>query len=216
MKKIMLLALAAVSAMLVVPTFASAEALHVSKTGPFTVHGGESKLLRTSGNGTHGPTVTGNGEFETTTTGWIHLTFHGVTNSLGQKCTNVAGSTDKVTTAKLPFHLVTLPGKSPGILLTPAAGGGNHFASFTCGGFVPVTVSGTGLLGTITAPNCGGTQPTATVSFQSEIPGHQKHKEDITGFKPTLSSNLAGSVSPSSMDAHATITFPENRTLTCT
>jgi hypothetical protein len=205
MKKIMLLALVAVSAMLVVPTFASANPpVHVSATGSFTVHGGASKLQRTSGGGTEGKTVTGNGTFETTTTGTVELTFSEVTSEFGA-CSNVK-------TTKLPFHLVTLDNGSPGILITSL---NNHFATFTCAGFVPVVVNGNGILGTITSPACGGTSNKATLSFKPSIPGHQQHST-LTGVKYGLTSSILGSVSPSSMDATATVTFPANRTLTCT
>jgi hypothetical protein len=204
MKKMMLLALAAVCALLVVPSFASANPLHVSATGPFTVHGGASELTRTSGNGTKGKTITGNGTFETTTTGTVHLTFDEVTSEQ-------LGSCENVTTTNLPFHLVTLNSGAPGILITSA---NNHFATFKCG-FITVTVNGNGVLGTITSPACGGTSNKATLSFAKSVAGHQQHTS-VTGVTYGLNSTILGVTSPSSMDATATITFPANRTLTCT
>jgi hypothetical protein len=212
MKKIMLLALAAVSALLTLPAFASANPPpHVSSTGNFTVHGGASKLQRTSGGDLHGTTVTGTGTFETTTTGTVELTFHGVTSGFGI-CNSGGQIAGTVKTTKLPFHLITLANNQPGILITSA---NNHFASFICGGFVPVNVNGNGILGTITSPACGGTSNKASLSFKPAISGHQQHTT-LTGVSYGLTSSIFGAVSPSSMDAAATITFPANRTLSCT
>jgi hypothetical protein len=210
MKKIMLLALAAIGAMLVVPTFASATPAHVNTAGSFTAHGGASELSRTSGSGIHGTTATGTGSFENTTTGTIKITLHGVTSSVGN-CTSTGQPSGTVTFTKLPFHLVTI---RPFILMLITIPAG-HLASPVCGGFVPFSISGNGILGTITSPACGGTSNKATLKFESASAGHQKHTT-WTGTTYGLSSSLAGSVSPTSLNAAATITFPANRTLTCT
>jgi hypothetical protein len=213
MKKLMLLALAAVCALLALPSFASANPVHVSATGNFTVHGGPSKLERTDGNFTHGTTVTGTGSFENTTTGTVELTFHGVTSdSAGGSCASTGQPAGTVKTTKLPFHLVTLNSGAPGILITAL---NNHFATFRCGPFqVQVAVNGNGIIGTITSPGCGGTSNKANVSFKPSSAGHQGHNS-VTGVTYGLTSTIF-STSPSSMDANATITFPANRTVTCT
>jgi hypothetical protein len=204
MKKIMLLALIAVSAMLVVPTFASANPpLHVSAAGAFTVHGGESRWQRTAGGSNAGKTTTGSGSFETTTTGTIELRFDDLTTEFGA-CSDVK-------TTKLPFHLVTLANDQPGILITSL---NNHFASFTCAGFT-VNVNGNGILGTITSPACGGSSTTATLNFKPSTSGHQQHTT-ITGVNYGLTWSGLGSLSSLSIEASTTLTFLASRTLTCT
>ncbi len=101
---------------------------------------------------------------------------------------------------------------APGILITTL---NNHFASKVCGGFVPSTLTGNGLLGTITSPACGASSNKVTLSFHSAMPGHQKHMI-YTGVKYDLAKSIAGSVSTAAVDAHMTMTFPSTRTLTCT
>lgn len=213
MKKMMLLALAAVSALLVVPAGASALPAHLSANpGNFTVHGGASALSRAAGGGTHSATVTGTGSFQNTTTGTVKLTFHGSTNSLLGSCTTSGQPSGTIATTTLPFHLVML-GSQPGILITPAAGS-NHFASFNCG-FVGINVRGDGILGTITSPGCGQASNKATINFSSNGAGVQNHLT-YTGETYDLESSLFGSYSTSAMDAHATISFASSPTLICT
>ena len=220
MKKLMLLALAAISALLVVPTFASAAPIHAQthaggNPGAFTVTGGTSQLVRTSGSGSHGEAVGGSGTFENTTTGTVKLTFHKVTSALGNCGSTTEGHAElagggTVTTTTLPFHLVTLPGGQPGILITSANG---HFATYRCGG-ITINVNGTGILGTITSPACGGTSSNAVLSF-SQTAGVQNHKS-YTGATYNLTSTILGSTVESGMTATAAIGFGGARTLICT
>ncbi|HST68381.1 MAG TPA: hypothetical protein VLI94_01840 [Solirubrobacterales bacterium] len=223
MKKMMLLALAAVSALLALPAFASAAPVHVQthaggNPGAFTVAGGASELVRSSGGGTKGETVSGNGTFENTTTGTVKLTFGKVKSETLGDCASTAEGHSRatgpgtVTTTTLPFHLITTPTGNPAILITSNIG---HFASFTCGGIgIGVTVNGNGIIGTITAPACGGTSTTATLSF-TQAGGIQNHKT-YTGVSYNLTSTILGSASESGMTAHATVTFGGARTLICT
>jgi len=222
MKKMMLLALAAVSALLALPAFASAAPVHVQthaggNPGAFTVAGGKSELVRKSGGATKGETVSGSGTFENTTTGTVKLTFGKVSSETLGNCASTAeghssaSGPGTVTTTTLPFHLITTPTGNPAILITSAAGG--HFASFTCSG-IGVTVNGNGIIGTITAPACGGSSATATLSF-TQTAGVQNHKT-YTGVTYNLTSTILGSASESGMNASATITFGGTRTLICT
>jgi hypothetical protein len=180
MKKSLLLALAVVSAaMLAVPALASAQTAHLSATSAFTVTGGASTLATTSGVTTAGTSVTGTGEFTTTTTGTLKLIFHGVTEEIfGTKCGSTgqghAENSGTVTTTDLTFHLIMLATNKPGILITPNAAT-SVFAHFKCLG-IETTVTGSGILGTITAPACGVASSTATLKFRSTSNGHQEHK----------------------------------------
>jgi len=214
-KKMMLLALSAISAaMLVVPAVASALPAHLNANpGAFQVHGFNSELSRVAGGGSHGTTTTGSGSFENTTTGTITLKFHGVTSG-GLPCNSTGEPSGTVATTKLPFHLVMLATNKPGILITPLNG---HFATYLCGGFVQVIVKGNGVLGEITSPACGVAQNTATVKFNGAA-GVQTPSE-YTGVKYGLESSVAGSAySPSAMNATATIQFGPgvNPSIVCT
>jgi hypothetical protein len=222
-KKMMLLAVAAVSAaMLAVPAFASAQSAHLSlNPGAFTLKGGVSNLSRVAGGGSTGQETTGSGNFENTTTGTIKLTFHKVNAGILGNCASTAeghsfaAGAGTVTTTTLPFHLITLPTESPAILITPSATG--HFASYTCQlGTVVVGGAGKGVIGTITSPKCGEASTTAVAKFTGTN-GVQAHT-NYTGTKYTLESSVnGGAFSQSAMTAEATITFGGFKpTLICT
>jgi hypothetical protein len=213
MKKLMLFALVAVSALLALPTFAAATPAHVSSTGNFTLHGGALLMERTDGTITHGTTLTGVGSFENTTTGTLEFALHGLTAGF-ETCTSTGQPAGTVKTTKLPFHLVMLAPGKPGILITPGPIG--HVASYVCFGLINVVMNGNGILGTITSPACGSTSNKATLRFEQSIPGHQKHNT-YTGVNYGFTTSLSGGAAvPTSLNAAATITFPANRTLTCT
>ena len=222
-KKIMVLAIAAVSAaVLALPAIASAgvwdleqEGGHCTALKPckFTVHGGTQQLT-TAGSTVHCTTVTGNGEYTDTTTGHLHLTFHGCTTEVfGAKvnCNNVSGQTNTITTKKLSIHNVLLEAspRTPGVLIKPVEA---SFASFTCFG-VGVTVSGNGVIGQVTSPACGATSKTATISFTSKSTGVQTWSQVTT--TGTVYGLKKGEES-ASQDGSATITFGTNGKLNCT
>lgn len=233
MKKVMLGALAALCAMLALPALASATPAHVTPqpVGNATITGGHTELTRTGGF-TTGTSVTGSASFESTTTGQLQLLFHGVKSSIGSNCTNT-GTTGTVTTTPLTFHVIqtTNPetGKpEPKLLITggptstPETEGegtwGHHFADFSCGIFIPtVQVRGTGIIGTITAPACDTKSNTATVKFEQEAVGVQKHRV-WTGNSYDLEASLGGEYATAAMNAEATITFAGGATpeLDCT
>jgi hypothetical protein len=226
MKKMMLLALAVSASLLALPALAAATPAHMKPTANFTVSGLNSVLKTTAGGVTNGKSVTGNGSFENTTTGTVNLTFHGVqsenpvTNcaSTGQGHALIAGGGTVTTTNPLPFHLIMVETNKPGILLTPNAQTG-IFAHFACaGGLVNVTVTGNGIIGTITSPECGKASNTAKLKFESSSPGHQKHRL-WTGTSYDLHTTAnSGAPSTFSLDAEATITFAGGATptLECT
>lgn len=221
----MLVGLAALCAMLALPAFASATPAHLDKVpeGSFTAHGGHLQLSRASGEIYTGATTTGVGTFESTTTGRIQLTFHAVKNSIGVNCQTAGQPTGTILTTELTFHLVMLATNVPGILITGGPtpgepGWGHHFADYNCGIFFPtVQWKGNGILGTITAPECGRRSSTATVSLEAIEAGVQKHTV-YTGVNYRLESSISGGAySQQAIATHATITFPGGeRELICT
>jgi hypothetical protein len=216
MKKIMLLALAAVSAVLfVVPASASAGVWDIEPANglyplTFNIHGGTAELKTTGGTSVHCTSVSGTGSYADKTTGTINLTFHGC-KAFGFNCNSTGAPAGTIVTTALPFHNVHLePNKTkPGILITP---NGTHFASFTCF-IVGVTVSGNGVLGEVTSPACGATSNTAVVKFASTAPGVQLWKQVTTAGTVY---NLKKGEENASQDATGTITFPQNAKLNCT
>lgn len=220
-KKTMLLALAAVSAaFLAVPALASAQPAHLKEGAPaFTIAGGAGTLSRTDANSVSCTSVTGKGQFENTTTGNVtELTFKGCKNGLGFNCASteeghLASSQTITTTVPLPFHLIMYATDKPAILLTPNAQTA-IFSHFTCLG-VKVTVTGNGIIGTITAPKCNVSSATATLAFEGGA-GVQNHIK-YTNTDYDLHSVLGGSVATSAINTTATITFTGgNRTIECT
>lgn len=172
----MLLALAAVSAvMFVLPAVASAEVAHVSSVGKFTLSGSDPTLTE------HGEstkvtceTATGSGEFTTTTTGVITISFHGCKeNVFNTSCTGEPTVGEETpgtitTTPNLEFHLIEIENNTPGVLITPKEG---HFATFKCaGGLVTKKIGGNGIIGHITS-TCGVTESTThKIDFESTDP----------------------------------------------
>jgi len=197
-KKIMLLALGAVSAVLLaLPAMASALVpLHLEPTPPAAVSqpihnaGGEVKPFLSAESGL---TITcdgfsGSANFEAGgTTGTMKLTFGpNCKESLtGGPCTNTGVEKDnRITTELLPFHLATVEhpakggGKSPGVLVTPNAN--TFFARFTCHtifGTLEQNVTGNGVIGTIINPACNGLSTDATIKFEESAHGKQTHNK---------------------------------------
>lgn len=210
-KKMMLLALSVVSAALfALPAVASATPAHINAPEAFTISGTETVTLEQDDGlkvECHASTsVTGSGNFENTTTGTIQLLFHGCTSS-GINCNSEGQPSGTITTTVLPFHLVTLSGKG-GVLITSNNG---HFATFNCTIFVKKEVTGNGVLGTITSPECGKASKTAAISFAQGATGSQLHPT-YTGTTYQLKSNGTNSAQIASGQIH----FPVEKTLTCT
>jgi hypothetical protein len=188
-RKILLSALAAVSAaVLVVPATASAyiplhlEPMAANTLVPVTTPAGAPapflSALNTNGGATSTVicnSVTGNATFDAGgTTGTLNLTFGGSCNTGGVSCRSTAPNepAGNIQTTTLPFELVTLPGKLPGVLVTPNADG--SFAHILCA-IVAFTVTGNGVIGTIENVKCDETKATADVSFEQASHGIQKH-----------------------------------------
>ena len=219
-KKIILLALAAAS---VAACSLSATAMAAEEDVPLHIVpqlvgakpiDGEGTATLTSGFGSVVCTsASGTATFENSTTGTLEQTLKGCT--LGSSnCTTSGQATGVVTTASLPFHLVTVKDTptgetGPGILVTTNLG---SFASFTCG-FLGFNVGGNGLIGTITKPNCGNEAFEATIKFSSSSTGVQTHRT-VVGTLTEYS--LETSASSASEDWSGVITFGQTSRLECT
>src|SRR5215211_2208043 len=185
-KKIMLLALAAVSAaVLALPVMASAlTPLHLTPVpvGAKTiddVNAFNPTLSTSSGTTIECGKFSGSTTFTTGTTGTMQLTFseHCHVNGFGgETCNSGTNTNGTITTTVLPFDLATLPNNKPGVLVTPASG--NHFATFVCKVFgisATTVVSGNGVIGTITTPACGASSANPVIKFSTTKHGFQEH-----------------------------------------
>jgi hypothetical protein len=218
MKKIILLALAAISAAIfVLPATAMAiTPLHVvpKPESAKTVHGVGSATLTGPQDITcvsHSGTAT----FSTTTTGTFQQTFKECKAGI-RRCTTSGQAVGTIKTNVLPFELGTVEDSithagGPGILVTPGPGG---FASFTCEGEFPTTVAGNGLIGTITKPACGSSSKEATIEFSSSSHSVQTHKT-VVGTATEYYLQAFGAFQASE-DAHGTITLGTEAKLECT
>jgi hypothetical protein len=218
-KKIMLLALAAVSAALfAMPAVASAGTWDISPTNATFSIDGTTAQLTTANRTVHCTSSTGNGSYTSATTGNIELTFSGCT-SLGTKCwTNppFKESEQKITTTEMVFHNVELENNVPGIQIT-GNGAAQHMASFKCGfGLVTVVVSGN-VLGEVTKPLCGAAATSVgEVVFATNETGQRWKQITTTGTSYDETATVNGTPETGAQVGSGTITFAQNVTSTCT
>lgn len=221
-KKLMLVALAAFSAlMFALPAVASAEVWHIDTAEEFTAEGGQATLtVRPNSAGESVTEVTcstnsASGVYENTTTGKeLTITFHGchIVGSAAT-CTTSGQPSGTIKTTDLTFHNIMIDPEVPGILITSNAG---HFASFVCGGFIPVAVNGNGIIGEVER-NCGESANGGGLLFESSSTGVQKYMQVTTaGTKFDLSSTSLGTTRTASEDATGTIGFEGEQTINCT
>ena len=147
-------------------------------------------------------TDTNEGEFTTSMTGTVVVTFHECKFE-GLACTTPGQPKGTIQTTELAFHLVYLdpeggePHERPGILFTPHEG---HFATFTCaGGLVHIEVRGSGVAGTITSPKIGGEANKAVISVKATAAGQEhttvtatNEKEEEKSIKFGLEASVNG------------------------
>jgi hypothetical protein len=187
-KKMMVLAAALTAlAFAALPAVASAgepqtHCINGAASCSFTVHGGPAGWNTASAGSTNCSSVTGSGTMGTTT-GSMALVFHGCTESVfGSACTTSGQPSGTIATTALIYHnIYASAGKSsPAILITPNATSG-IFSHYTCaGGLVTKTISGNGLIGTLTKPKCGETTNVFEFALEQSVAGTQKHMQ-ITG-----------------------------------
>jgi hypothetical protein len=211
-KKMMLLALAAVSAaMVAMPAAASATYNHLHGTPAFTWHGPAGSWSTVGGETFKCKTTSGQGAFNTTTTGSMDLSFHGCSTTVFGftfSCTTEGQPTGTIVTAPLEFDLIRIDGGGNGIRLKPTAPS-TAVAHFGCAG-VQKTLGGS-IIGTLTSPGCDVQSNTATVDFNVSQHGVQEHRK-WTGNDYNLISNGV----MQAWDTHATIVFSSAQTVTCT
>ena len=171
-KRTMFAALVAAFAFAALPALASAVTLTPATQQSFTLHGTDPTLGTTYEGEPLGfkcTTVEGSGSI-TDKTGNVHLSFKGCKDeAFGFSCTT-PGYASGTITATATAHLETVNG-NPAVLLKPTTG--EAFAEFECF-ILGITVTGNGIIGTITSPGIGEKSTEATVSFEAEG-GTQKH-----------------------------------------
>jgi hypothetical protein len=228
-KKMMLLALAAVSAaMFALPAVASAgEPVIDPASGKFpltfTSAGGHSELRANEEPPITCTSNTGTGKYTSGTTGEIALTFHGCTTSFfgfPVSCNSAGQPSGTIKTNTSVFHnvYVTDAKTNPGVLVTPPTSPAGLYTTIICGGFASIEVRGNGIIGELTSPKCGAVaQKTATLNFAATGSSQTLKKVTATGTEYSLSSTTesSGKVTTSCEVAEGTVTYAENATLTC-
>jgi hypothetical protein len=223
--KLMMLALAAVSASLfVLPAVASAAEWTIdSETGAlptFTSSGGAAKLT-SSGFGAFLPVeCTGHsdsGKYISSTTSVRSLIFTGCTQG-PEKCSNTADAETIEFTKELVTHNIMIEntataGGTPGLLITPTSG---HFATFKCGSST-LMIKGNGIIADIITPKCGDAfSKTMTVAFETTSSGIQKYKLiETAGTSYDLSTTTSFGTFTSGLDMTTTVTFNQGFKMTC-
>ncbi len=230
MKKLMLLALAAVSAMLfALPAAASAETWQIDWNGgnhaaalKFKTKSGVVSLTTTAGDTVTCQSSTGEGQYNSTTTGSTSLLFHSCKSS-SAPCTTAGQPTGTIKANTLSVHnfWVNKHGvRTRGILLKPPVGG--DFATFKCTifGIGPeITVTGNGVIGEVElTAACNTAANVAHLNFQSSQAGHQtitKLWNTGTSTVWDLTVDKDGAPSTASQDGTGTIEFTIPATATC-
>jgi len=215
-KKIMLLALAAVSAaVFALPAAASATEAHIDGVTSFTGTFGLSTLTAKEE-----PTITCEGpnhvtgKFDTgsTTTGTIELDFtacHTKDPIFGAtiKCRTSGSPLDNTIKSSGAFHVITTNNK-PGILVTPVA------TSVVCAGISTVKVAGN-IIGTITSPACEVESKSLVTSFKAA--GAVQEDKSYTGTNYNLTSQTGeGAIKEAGLEATATLESATAGKITCT
>ena len=227
-KKFMLLALAAVSAvMFALPAVASARSWDAdwnngNHSAPlvFNVNQTTTTQLTTAGSTIDCTKVTGEGEYTTTTTGNVKLTFSGCT-SPPATCTSPSQASGVIVTSQLTFHNIyaTHAGKEiPAILITPGAN--NTFATFSCKFFgigPEITVTGGGgngggVIGEV--ETCGKGLTKSPLNFVSSSAGNQT-LTTWTGKTYDLVADNGGTTETASQDGTGFVEFTQSTDLTC-
>jgi hypothetical protein len=220
-KKMMLLALAAVSAaMFALPAAASAQEAHIEGVTNFSGTFGKSTLT-TSGE----PTITCEstvGEPNTAnhvtgvvnpggTTGEITLDFthcHIIILGVTRECKTAGAPLPNTIKSSGVFHVITINNK-PGVLVTPVK------TAIECqSAFATINVAGN-VIGTITSPACGVESKNLVTKFTSAAQT-QEHKT-YTGTSYNLTAQTgSGEVKEAGLNAEATLVSATAGKINCT
>jgi hypothetical protein len=209
-KKTMLLAFA-LSALIALPSVASAQEIHISGVTTFSGSSGAG-TFQASGEPTiscTAGTATGSFDAGSTTTGKLTGDATGCTAEFfGIKANcNTSGGASGTISSSGAFHLITVNNK-PGILGTPVA------TTVICAGFSNITVSGN-LIGTITSPACGSKSKTLTVATKSS--GSTQEDKSYTGVNYNLTTQTgSGAKVEAGLTGTATLQSATEGTLECT
>lgn len=197
------------------------KALNAGGSLAFTISGGRKEFLAAGEPIITCTTTTGSGKFSSKTTGELELTFGGCASpSFGfpVECHSSGQANGVVTTGTSTFHNIYLTDAktTPGILITPPSGG--TFFTMICGGFLTFEVKGSGIIGHLSAPKCGGSTTTYSVSFAA-AGSVQAYKSPTgttgNGVFNLTTSTAGGNAVETAEVAERSLTFPESTTLTC-
>jgi hypothetical protein len=189
-KKMMLLALAVVSAaVFVLPAAASAAENHIEGVTAFTGSAGAGTLAATGE-----PTITcdstdiNKGVVSAGgTTGTMELDFtgcHTAVFGITAACKTEGAPLNNTILSSGTFHMITLPNKEAGILVTPVT------TTIVCAGISKITVEGN-LIGTITKPACNAAA-TNTMLIDFSATGSTQNLLEYTGVKYDLTAQTSG------------------------
>jgi hypothetical protein len=224
-KKLMLLALAAVSAaMFALPAMASAATwdLNTAPAGEFTVTTSTAPVLSNTNNElVECTSSSGSGKYTTASSGTLKLVFHGCKTPtfFNAACSSGATSGTIETTTELPFSNVYLDAAHTKLGVTiKGKGEEEHFASFTCAGFISFKVTGT-ILGEV-EKTC--TSPSTTqfpLTFTKTSNGHQtwKQVEGAGSIEDLVVDNRLNSTSSTGAEVGTGfVNFTTAKTIQCT
>lgn len=150
--------------------------------------------------------MTASATWENGTTGTTNITL--VSCRMPPGTTEIRCNDIKIENAQ--FHLVTLSGGSPGVLITPPPSG--IFFKVTCAAIVPFELKGNGLIGTIKSPKCGESRTTMNIDFQSGS-GRQQHQL-VSGTETNYHLLLNGE--EAALQMNSILTFAVSTKLECT
>jgi hypothetical protein len=211
-KKMMLLALAVASmAMFALPAVASAQEDHIDGITTFSGTG-TAGTLTASGE----PTITCEGSTTSGsvsaggTTGNLTIDFTGchVNVIFTIPCHTAGAPLNNTIAASGTFHTITVNSK-PGIMVTP------NNTVIECAGISTVTVSGNGVIGTITSPACNVESKEMTVAFSAT--GTTQNHLAYTGTNYDLKSQTSGgSLLTAGLTQSATLKSATAGKVTCT
>jgi hypothetical protein len=226
MKNKRMLPVMAVLAMAVAPAYASAgspeidsKLLNEGKVLSFTISGGTTELSASGEPRVRCFSNEGSGRYTNKTTGEIAITLTACKLELGllnPSCHSTGQPTGIIVFNPSVFHNVYLTDAktTPGILITPPSSG--VFTTIECPGFSNVALKGTGVIGDLESPKCGGSSTGGTIFF-GVTSGMQAYKQNTaTGsvFNLTYTTE-GGSTTEAALFASSAVTFAESITVTC-
>jgi len=224
-KKLLLLALSAVSVLMFALPAAASAALEADPGAGVTFSGTTHTTTKSTLTATGEPTITCDGpdhvtgSFTSKTAGTINLDFtncHITVLGIPVNCKSSGSAVENtIAVNNTPFDLAYVAVHKPAVLVTPPAGG--VFVTIQCGSTTPILVKGNGVIGTITSPACGTASNTATLKFEA-TGANQTHKlieGSATEWSLRAETQGSGNSVVASEVAAGEVTFSQAVTLTC-